>query len=363
LVPQVIIGRGVFSVSLLLMLFVMAFWRYMATWLLGHPRLNERILILGTGQNAIKLAKEVLDRRENGYSVIGFIGDDHHMVGQSLINPCVIGITGDLEKIVSSHQADRIVVAFDDHRGQLPVDILLKLRLGAELSIEDSASFYEKLTRKINVGTLRPSGLIFSSSYWWKPLYRKSRNLADLALAIAGLVLSLPVMILTAIAIKVSSKGPIFYVQERIGLHNRVFKIIKFRSMVINAEESGPAWAGEHDPRITSIGSVIRKLRIDELPQFINVLKGEMSIIGPRPERAIFVDLFERDIPYYSQRHLIKPGLTGWAQVCYQYGASFEDAVEKLQYDLYYIKNQSLLLDAIILFETARIILFGRFAR
>ncbi len=363
LVPQVMIGRGVFSVSLLLMLSVMSGWRTLAMWLLGHPGLTERVLILGTGENAVELAKEVLDHREKGYSVVGFVGDDPQLVGQSLINPCVIGVTTDLEELARRYHADRIVVAFDDRRGQLPVDTLLKLRLGTEVLVEDSATFYEKLTRKINIGTLRPSGLIFSTNSWWMPFYKRPRKVADFVLALIGLLLASPIMLITAIAIKLDSVGPVFYVQERVGLHNRIFRIIKFRSMFINAEEGGPAWAGEADPRISRVGRIIRKLRIDELPQFINVLRGEMSLIGPRPERAVFVELFERDIPYYSQRHLVKPGLTGWAQVRYPYGASFEDAVEKLQYDLYYIKNQSPLLDAIILFETARIVFFGRFAR
>lgn len=363
LMPQAIIGRGVFLFSLLLMLTAMAGWRTMAKWLLGHPRLTERVLILGTGENAISLAREVLDRREDGYSVVGFVGDDPAIVGQSLINPCVIGVTADLEHLAALHQADRIVVAFDDRRGQLPVNSLLKLRLGSEIPVEESATFYEKLTKKINIELLRPSGLIFSVCSWWMPLYKKSRALVDFVLSLTGLLLSSPIMLLAAIAIKLDSKGPVFYVQERVGLHNRIFSIIKFRSMFINAEEGGPAWAGEQDPRITRVGRIMRKLRIDELPQFINVLRGEMSIIGPRPERGVFVEMFEREIPYYSQRHLVKPGLTGWAQVCYPYGASFEDAIEKLQYDLYYIKNQSPLLDAIILFETARIVLFGRLSR
>ncbi len=363
LVPQVTVGRGVFLVSLLLMLMIMAGWRSLAMWLLGHPRLTERVLILGTGQNAVKLAQEVLERRESGYLVVGFVGDDPELVGRSLINPCVVGVMMDLEEVARRHQADRIVVAFDDRRGQLPVDSLLKLRIGAEVSIEESATFYEKLTRKISIGMLRPSGLIFSGSSWWMPFYRRARKLADFFLALIGLLLSAPVMVVTAIAIKLDSRGSAFYTQERVGLHNRIFKIIKFRSMHVDAEPDGPAWAGEDDPRVTRVGRVIRKLRIDELPQFINVLRGEMSLIGPRPEREVFVELFERDIPYYLQRHLVKPGLTGWAQVRYPYGASFEDAVEKLQYDLYYIKNQSPLLDAIILVETARIVLFGRFAR
>jgi lipopolysaccharide/colanic/teichoic acid biosynthesis glycosyltransferase len=178
-----------------------------------------------------------------------------------------------------------------------------------------------------------------------------------------GIVLSAPLMALTAIAIKLDSRGPVLYTQERVGKGNRIFRIIKFRSMRTDAEVNGAVWAGEGDNRVTRVGRIIRKLRIDELPQFVNVLRGEMTFIGPRPERPIFVDMLEREIKYYKQRHLVKPGLTGWAQVRYRYGASVDDAREKFQYDLYYIKNQSPLLDAIILFETIRICLFGRGAR
>jgi len=194
-------------------------------------------------------------------------------------------------------------------------------------------------------------------------IYRQARRLLDIAISLPGLMVSLPIMVLTAIAIKIDSRGPVLYMQKRVGEHNRSFTIMKFRSMRTDAEPDGPVWAEEDDLRITRVGRVIRKLRVDELPQFINILRGEMTIVGPRPERPEFVEQLEREVPYYSQRHLVKPGLTGWAQIRYPYGASVEDAINKLQYDLYYIKNQSLLLDAITLFETTRIVLFGRGAR
>jgi exopolysaccharide biosynthesis polyprenyl glycosylphosphotransferase len=189
------------------------------------------------------------------------------------------------------------------------------------------------------------------------------RRPADVALAIILGLLASPLMLLTALAIKLDSRGPIFYMQERLGLHNLPFLIIKFRSMRTDAEANGPVWAGQDDSRVTRVGRWIRKLRIDELPQLINIIRGEMSLIGPRPERPVFIRQLEQQIPYYSERHLVKPGLTGWAQVRHPYGASFEDAREKHQYDLYYIKNQSLMLDALILLETARIVLFGRYSR
>lgn len=361
--PQMTLGRGVFALSLILMLTTMVCSRVFVMWLIGHPGLAERVLILGTEQGAVNIAREVLDQREGGYKVVGFVGDDPELVGQSLINPRVIGLTSDLENIVSKYRIDRIVVAVNDRRGRLPLKSLLDIRLRDGVAIEESASFYERLTGKISTQMLRPSWMIFSSNSRTARMYKQARRLVDLTMALAGLVLSSPVMLLAAIAIKLDSRGPVFYTQERVGKGDEVFKIVKLRSMRTDAEQNGPVWAGEDDPRVTRVGRVIRKLRIDELPQFFNIIRGEMSFIGPRPERPMFVEKLEREIPYYSQRHLVKPGLTGWAQIRYPYGASVEDALEKLQYDLYYIKNQSPVLDAIILFETIRIVLFGRGAR
>jgi sugar transferase (PEP-CTERM system associated) len=361
--PEMKIGRGVFLLSLIFMLALMTCWRLFAAWVLGHPRLAERVLILGTGPKAVALARELLSHRNGGYEVVGFIGDDPALLGKSLINPRVIGVTAELGQVLRAHRADRLVVALEDERGQLPLEQLLELKLSNQMTIEEAPTFYERLTGKISTQGLRPSWFIFANGSRQLRAYKRARRLADIGLALLGLVVSAPVMALTALAIKLDSRGPVFYRQERVGLGNTVFKIIKFRSMHAEAEASGPVWAREGDPRATRVGRVIRKLRIDELPQFLNILRGEMSFIGPRPERPIFVEWLGREIPFYSQRHLVKPGLTGWAQVCYPYGASPEDAREKLQYDLYYIKNQSPVLDAIILLETAKTVLFGKGAR
>jgi sugar transferase (PEP-CTERM system associated) len=363
LLPQMLLGRGVFLVQMALMLTIMAGWRLLARWLLGHPRLAERVIILGTEQQAVDLAREVLQRREAGYEVIGFIGDDPALIGQSLINPCVIGTTDQLEEVVRRSNADRIVVALTDRRGRMPLDPLLNVKLRDDVAVEDWANFFERLTGKISTERLQPSQLIFADNLRWLRFYRRLRRIADVLLALAGLLLTAPLMLLTAILIKLESRGPVFYTQERVGQHGRPFKIIKFRSMRTDAEANGAVWASQDDPRVTRVGRLIRKLRIDELPQFINVLRGEMSVIGPRPERSQFVAQLSEVLPYYSQRHLVKPGITGWAQVRYPYGASLEDARMKHQYDLYYIKNQSPLLDAIILFETLRVVFFGRFGR
>jgi sugar transferase (PEP-CTERM system associated) len=362
-IPQMMLGRGVFALALALMLTAMTGWRAVATWLLGHPRLAERVLILGTDIPAIAIAREIMQRREHGYEVIGFVGQDFALVGQSLINPHVIGVMDDLEELVRRGRPDRIVVALSDRRGRLPLDLLLKLKVRDEIQVEESSRFFERLTGKISTDRLRPGQLVFAETSRWMRLYRRLRRLFDIVSSLIGMALSSPLMILTAIAIRIESPGPVIYTQERVGLHGRQFRMFKFRSMRFDAEAHGPVWAGENDPRVTRVGRIIRKLRIDETPQFFNILRGEMSLIGPRPERLEFVEQLEERIPYYSERHLVKPGLTGWAQVCYPYGASFEDAREKHQYDLYYIKNQSPLLDAIILLETARVVLFGRFSR
>ena len=362
-IPQMMLGRGVFLAGLLLMLGVIVWWRLIVLWLLGHPKLAERVLILGAGKTAVDVARETLQRPESGYSVVGFVADDPRLIGRSLINPSVVGVVSDLEEVVRRHHPDRIVVAMGNRRGRLPLDLLLKLKLQGDAAVEECAAFYERLTRKVSTEMMRPSWLIFSKGSRRLGMYRRVRRLTDVVFASVGLLLSLPMMALVAVAIKLDSRGPVYYTQERVGLHDRVFRIIKFRSMTVDAERDGPVWAGESDPRVTRVGRIIRKLRIDELPQFINVLRGEMSFIGPRPERPVFVEYLAKEIPYYGQRHLLKPGLTGWAQVRRGYGASLEDALEKLQYDLYYLKNQSPLLDAIILVETVRIVLFGRGAR
>ena len=361
--PQMMLGRGVILLGMSLTLTLMTGWRYLARWLLGHPRFAERVLILGAEQDGVALAREVLARPEAGYDVVGFIGDDPAQVGRSLINPCVVGVMADLEAVVSRYRADRIIIAMPDRRGRLPLDLLLKLKVRDGVALEEAEVFYANLTGKIGGGRLRLGQLVFADASRWTRFYKRARRLLDVALSLIIGLLTSPLMLLTALAIKLDSRGPIFYRQERVGIHNTSFRIIKFRSMRVDAEANGPVWAGEADARATRVGRWIRKLRIDELPQLINVIYGEMSLIGPRPERPVFVKQLEQRIPYYSERHLVKPGLTGWAQVRYHYGASFEDALEKHQYDLYYIKNQSPMLDALILLETVRIVLFGRFSR
>ncbi|HEV7682821.1 MAG TPA: TIGR03013 family XrtA/PEP-CTERM system glycosyltransferase [Pyrinomonadaceae bacterium] len=358
--PQLMLGRGISLIALPLALGLMVGWRVSIHWLLGHPDFGEKILIVGSGTFAVEVAREMLERPDAGYRIAGFVANDPELLGKSLINPRVIGLTGELDDVVRREGIDRIVVAMGERRGQLPTNELLQLSLAGTVNIEEGASFYERVTGRVSLNMIRPSWLIFSSRGRQAKISGITRAIVHRIVALTGGLISLPIAIVTAILIKLDSRGPILYKQERVSKNGGSFTVMKFRSMRTDAEKAGPVWASEHDDRTTRVGKIIRKLRIDEIPQFWNIIRGDMDFVGPRPERPHFVSQLAEEIPYYEQRHLIAPGLTGWAQIKYPYGASIEDARQKLQYDLYYIKNQSLMLDAIILFETIKIILFGR---
>ena len=363
LFPNLMLGRSISLISLPLALFLMVGWRVLIHWIWGRPGFGEKILIVGSGESAVEIAREVLTRRHAGYRIVGFVGTDSEQVGKSLINPRVIGLTDELGDVVKRENVDRIVVAMGERRGQFPTDKLLQLSLAGHVSIEEGAAFYERITGRVSLSMIRPSWLIFTGPGRKAKLASISRSVVHRLAALVGAILSLPIVIVTAILIKLDSRGPVFYKQERVGKNGRTFVLTKFRSMRVDAEADGPVWASKGDDRTTRVGRVIRKIRVDEIPQFWNILKGEMSFVGPRPERPHFVSQLAQEIPYYEQRHLIAPGLTGWAQIKYPYGASIEDARQKLQYDLFYIKNHSLVFDAIIVFETIKIILFGRGAQ
>jgi len=363
-VPPLLIGRGVSVISVPLVLVLLLCWRIFIHLLTGHPEIGEKILVVGTGQTALDTAEAVWERRDAGYRIVGFVSENGAKPKQKLGRSEILGRAIDLEGIIRNEKIDRVVIAVRERRGAFPTEALLKMSLAGDVSIEECTSFFERITGKVHVDMLRPSWLIFAGRRRDSPMRSLIRETINRLLALTGLILSLPIALVTAILIKLESRGPIFYKQDRMGKNGRVFNVIKFRSMKTDAEADGkPIWAVSNDERTTRVGKVIRKLRIDEIPQFWNILKGEMSFVGPRPERPHFVKQLVTEIPYYDHRHLVAPGLTGWAQIKYPYGASVADAIQKLQYDLYYIKNQSLALDMVIVFDTVKTVLFGKGGR
>lgn len=358
------IGPGTAVYSVIITITLLLALRSWVHYLLGHPEIGEKVLILGEGQIAIEMAEAVLERRDAGYRIAGFIAGDFKDIKMRLPEARNLGMINNLEKIVQKEKIDRIVTAVRERRGNFPTDALLRMSLTNNVYIEECTSFFERLTGKVHLDLLRPSWLIFNGGARNTQLKTVLREAGHRCLGLIGLIVSLPIALLTAILIKLDSKGEIFYRQERVGKNGRVFEVLKFRSMKTNAEADGkPVWATSNDDRTTRVGRVIRKIRVDEIPQFWNIIKGEMSFIGPRPERPHFVAQLAEEIPFYEHRHLVAPGLTGWAQIKYPYGASIEDARQKLQYDLYYIKNQSLLLDIKIVLGTIKIVLFGKGGR
>jgi sugar transferase (PEP-CTERM system associated) len=362
--PPLLIGRGVSVISVPLVLVLLLGWRIFIHILTGHPDIGEKILVVGTGKTAMDTAEAVWQRRDAGYRIVGFVSENGAKPGQPIGESEIVGSAINLESIIKHEKVDRVVIAVRERRGAFPTETLLKMSLAGEVSIEECTSFFERITGQVHVDMLRPSWLIFAGRQRDSRLKSAFRETVHRILGLIGLVLSFPIGVLTAIFIKLESRGPIFYRQERLGKNGRVFKVIKFRSMKTDAEADGkPVWAASNDERTTFVGRFIRKVRIDEIPQFWNILKGEMSFVGPRPERPHFVEQLAREIPFYEHRHLVAPGLTGWAQIKYPYGASVDDARQKLQYDLYYIKNQSLALDLVIVFDTIKTVLFRQNGR
>jgi sugar transferase (PEP-CTERM system associated) len=333
--------------------------RATVVWLSGRMAPRERLLIIGASAGAVELAQELERRRAAlGIEIVGFIDSEP---GRALLRPQKVEFFppgADITGLVRSRRVDRIVVSLEDSRGKLPMDQLLQIKLNDGVQFSYLPSVYEEFTGKISVEHLRPSWLIFSEGF------RKSRRLMffkrtfDIVASLVGIVLGAPLMLLTAALVKLSSSGPVLYHQTRVGVGGRTFIVHKFRSMVADAEaNTGAVWARQNDTRITPVGRFLRRSRLDELPQLWNVLCGDMSMVGPRPERPEFVESLTLQIPFYGQRHLVRPGLTGWAQVRYTYGASVEDAMQKLQYDLFYIKNLSIPFDLFVLFSTLKTVI------
>jgi sugar transferase (PEP-CTERM system associated) len=358
--PPLVIGNGIFVSSLVIFLIAIIAWRLLFNRLAYASQLEERVLIVGAGTIARMVARQIQQQHDFGYRVVGFINDQFG--GQGILNPGMLGSPEDIPRIVSEYDVDRIVVGLSDRRGRLPIAELLQAKLSG-VYVEDATTTYERLAGKILIDDLKPSWLIFSDGFVVSRWTRFLKRAIDLTLAFLGFVLSAPLTLLTALAVYLDSDGPILYCQERVGEHGRTFTLYKFRSMRVDAETGTPMWAKDQDDRVTRVGRFIRIARLDELPQFWNVIRGDMSFVGPRPERPFFVEQLAGEIPYYRQRHAVKPGLTGWAQIKYQYGSSVEDAIEKLRYDLYYIKHLSIALDLSIVFDTVKVILFGKGAK
>ncbi len=323
---------------------------------------KKRVLIIGDGPLAQDVGRVLTFDRSCRYDVKGFLSHDPALIGMSLFNIGVIGTTDQLFVLSEKFQIHMIVVCVEDRRGRLPMDALLDAKsMGME--VVDGHRIYEKECGRLSVNDLKPSFLIFSPGFRRKPVIMRAKRIVEALGALLGLVVLSPFLGLIALLIKLDSPGPALYKQTRVGHHGNPYLLVKFRSMRTDAEAGGIQWATVGDTRVTKIGAWLRKLRLDELPQLWSVVKGDMSLVGPRPERPHFVHNLRKYIPYYDLRHTVRPGVTGWAQICFQYAGSLEDSHVKLQYDLYYVKNLSLWLDLRILYQTFGVLMRGEGAR
>ncbi len=356
----VVIAIGIFAIA-----------QFLFHALFSYLQFSLRVLVLGNGALAAQMA-EIAESTERNVKIVGYVAiqsqgnerasDRNQPEDSKLVEP-VLGDASELPLLASSLRVDTIVVALSERRGVFPVREVLQCKMNG-IDILDAPTFYELLTKKLMLEQITPSWFFLSSGFRRTSLFMAFKRFLDILLSLIGLAITLPFFPLIAVIIKLDSPGPLLFSQIRVGLHEKEFRLYKFRTMRQDAEKlSGAVWSTENDPRITRIGSFFRKVRIDEFPQFYNVLMGDMSFVGPRPERPEFVEKLKQIIPYYSKRHFVKPGLTGWAQVCYPYGSTVEDAVEKLRYDLYYTKNLSAYLDLLIVLETIKVVLFGRGGR
>jgi sugar transferase (PEP-CTERM system associated) len=357
--PFIRMGIGVVELTFVCVVLVILLCRLSLEWVNRWVTAGERILVVGNGNMSVSLTREIGKRSDLSIHLLGVVTEPEFQ--DSIPNIPQLGPLDDLERIIKEQHPQRIVIALYERRKRLPVEVLLRAR-STGIRVEEAATLHEKLTGRIPVETIYPSTLIYSNGFSKRSVSQKViTRVASSAVALFSLILLAPLMLLTALLIRLESPGPIFYTQERVGKDGRCFNILKFRSMRTDAEKGlSPQWASQNDPRITRIGSILRKLRIDEFPQFINILRGEMSFVGPRPERPFFVQLLAGKIPYYDLRHSVTPGVTGWAQVSYPYGATIDDAKNKLEYDLFYVKNVSIAFDLAILFETVKTVVMGK---
>jgi sugar transferase (PEP-CTERM system associated) len=354
--PSYLLGRNSSEIGLLILTFALFGWRIGFSWLVQLPFLVERVYVLGTGDRAQRLVQGLRQNPEPGVEIASWTGKMEGAVTRE-------SVAAHLMEIVRTQKVHRVIVAMPDRRGTIPMEELLDLRLHG-VKIEEATSWLEKISGKIEVDDLYPSWLVYGQGFRRSTAFMMVRRALSFLISLIGLILALPSLPFIMLAIRLDSKGPVFYTQDRVGKNGHVFKIRKFRTMRQDAEAAnGPQWAGNHDPRVTRIGKFLRASRLDEIPQLWCVLKGDMAFVGPRPERPEFIDMLSKEIRYYGVRHMVRPGLTGWAQVKYKYGSTVADAREKLQYDLFYIKNASIGLDLLIMFQTVKTVLLGRGAQ
>jgi sugar transferase (PEP-CTERM system associated) len=359
--PDLSLGRGVGALGAALIFITFLVWRLtVETGRFFRP--VHRVLIAGTGTGGIRLVREILKHPELNLNVVGFLDERGENIGQPFVNPRIVGAVADIENVVRSEQVDWVILAFGERRGVMPTRELLRLKLSG-VTIEDAHSLFEKLLGGVMLERLSASWLVLSEGFRKDFLLMFTKRVLDIVISSITLVLTSPLMLLISVAILMESGRPVIFRQDRVGLHGRVFSMLKFRSMKKDAEDAGARWASQDDARITWVGRMVRGCRLDELPQLLNVLRGDMSLVGPRPERPEFVGMLGEQIPFYHERHTVRPGLTGWAQIKYQYGSSVGDAKTKLEYELYYIKHLSIFLDLVIIFRTLQVVLSGKGAR
>jgi sugar transferase (PEP-CTERM system associated) len=353
--PAFNLGHNVLSVGLIILTFSVLLWRSASDWVMGRELFRERVYVLGSGERARYIVSSLNARPDLGMKIVG--GLYQHAVEVATREEFATELAALRD---SDAKLDRVILAMQDRRGRMPVRELLELRL-AGVKVEDATALLERISGKIQIDGLYPSALIFSEGFRISSWVLFGRRVISILVSLVGLTLALPLIPCLALAVRMSSPGPIFFRQTRVGLRGETFTVFKFRTMRADAEAgTGAVWARKGDPRITPIGRFMRKTRLDEIPQLWNVLRGDMGFVGPRPERPEFVQWLSEQIPYYNLRHIIRPGLTGWAQVRYSYGATLEETKEKLEYDLYYIKHMSVSLDLFVIFETIKTIVLRR---
>jgi sugar transferase (PEP-CTERM system associated) len=360
LIPSIHFGRGMLFLSICILISVQSIWHIGHDWILKLPVSAKKVLILGTGPLA-KTLGTIIFNKNNGFALLGYV----NCIGEpvNISNSHIIGNGENILNIALKKRVQKIVVSLNERRGTLPVREMLNCKLRG-IDIIDGLAFYEQLTGKMLIEKMNPSHLIFADGFRMTLFRNYIKRILDFIFSSIGITLSFPIIIILPLVIKLNSRGPALFKQIRVGKGEKLFTLYKFRTMIDDAEkDTGPIWSQERDCRITRLGALLRKTRLDEIPQLFNVMRGDMSFVGPRPERPFFVESLKKQIPYYSERHCVKPGITGWAQVRHAYSDSVEGALEKLRYDLYYMKYQSISLDILIILDTMKVICFGRGGR